>query len=245
MGQNLDENEKTTGVLGVFRSMLAGVGRAIIKSEISSKSNAFQLDLLELLKAAEDANLIKMYAELSESLFDCSNIFAELDLQGMESLKDETFYALIQALRNLLVDLFNQILKYSQYDAEDELACIDYLHTIQFWANMFYDANSFHKLYPYNFLQKMPDMWKKVIVFTEGLLESEEQEEDFGIIIDDFAKNICMDVGQLEELFGKGSLSRKDEKRAAELLDDIEKYTHEFLSALDRATDLLKYMLEG
>ena len=73
MEQNLDRNGERTGVLSAFGSMLTGIGRLIIKSEISSKNNAFQSDLLELSEVAKDTDVIKMYAELSESLSDCAN----------------------------------------------------------------------------------------------------------------------------------------------------------------------------
>ena len=100
MEQNLDRNGERTGVLSAFGSMLTGIGRLIIKSEISSKNNAFQSDLLELSEVAKDTDVIKMYAELSESLSDCANIVEELYSQGIESFDDESFYALMWALRN-------------------------------------------------------------------------------------------------------------------------------------------------
>lgn len=248
MEQNLERNGEKTGVLGVFGSMLTGIGRAIIKSEISSKNNAFQSDLLELSKAAEDTDVIKMYAELSESLSDCADIVEELYSQGIESFDDESFYALMWALRNLLVDLFNQVLKCSQYDIEDEAACVDYLHKIRFWANMFNDGNNFYQLYPYHFLRKMPEMWKKIILVTDGLLEldeREEREESFRNVIYDFARNICADTEEIAKLCEKESLGDEDEERGDELFDDMRSYTDRFLSVLDRAIDSLEYEPEN
>lgn len=94
----------------------------------------------------------------------------------------------------------------------------------------------------------MPEMWKKIILVTDGLLEldeGEEREESFRNVIYDFARNICADTEEIAKLCEKESLGDEDEERGDELFDDMKSYTDRFLSALGRAIDSLEYESEN
>lgn len=166
----------------------------------------------------------------------------EMAAEEGDDISDETYYAGISALNDVLMELYLQTEDYIDVSLDDEEEYTEYVNWIQFWALMFYDDVQFNEIYQIEELEEAPEIWDEIINFMDGMIE-DDWEELFSNKVYDFATTVINNSCEILELLADSDWDDEFEDRMNEIVESNCQAVKSLRDVLDRATDYLYDLL--
>lgn len=220
---------------------IAEIGSLFSDYIVDANSELIQKELENIDEDSVNGMGLKVYEGISQ---ESSQLVGLLNKCDDEDVDDNTAWEIINALNNVLISLYNQIIEHKDIDEDDDEAYIEYLSRIDFWALLFNDADQFREKYSTAILNDVPDLWDGIMELVDLILEDEEWKPSFSEIVYEFADHVSDNLENLYELIQTYESEDEYEEQVQEIIDSNNEYVCKLLDALDQATDYISSFLE-
>lgn len=238
----IDVGKKVGGaVLGgmALLNMLSSIGDSVVSH--NNDKIAQEIAKLENSNNPTTVNAITIYKEFIPLIDQFVNICEIIGEEG-DNISEDTYYAAISSLLDILVVFYNQTIDKVDVSPEDEEEYTKYENWLAFWAIMFYDGDQFREIYPIELLKEMPECWDAIIDLMDEILE-DVWEESFSEAINRFAESVIDNIAEIMELMSSSDWDEDFVESVGKVVESNNRAVKDLRDILDNATDFLNDLL--
>lgn len=241
LSETLQSLGKIIGGMTLGGMAIAEIGSLFSDYIVDANSELIQKELENIDDDSVNGIGLKVYDGISQ---DSSQLVGLLNKCDDGEVDDNTVWQIINALNNVLISLYNQILEHIDIDEDDDEGYKEYLSWIDFWAFLFNDADQFREKYSIAIFSDLPDLWDGIIEYVDLILVDEEWDPAFSEIVYEFADNVTDNLEKLYELVETYEPEDECEEQVQEIINSINVYVCKLVDGLDKATDYISSILE-
>lgn len=234
---------KKVGTVALGGMALLDILSSIGDNEVSQNNDkiAQEIAKLENSNNQETVNAITIYKEFIPLINQFANICEKAGEEG-DDISEETYYAMISSLEDLLLALYKQTVENVDISPEDVEEYTRYGNWLGFWTLMFYDGEQFREAYPIELLEEMPECWSTIVELIDEILE-DEWEDSFSGTIYEFAETVINNNVEILELMSDSDWDDDFLESMSEMVEANNQAVKSLENVLDRATDYLNDLL--
>lgn len=234
---------KKVGTVALGGMTLLDILSSIGDNEVSQNNDkiAQEIAKLEDSNNKETANAITIYKEFIPLIDQFANICEKAGEEG-DDISEETYYAMILSLEDILLALYKQTVENVDISPEDDEEYTRYGNWLRFWTLMFYDGEQFREAYSLELLEEMPECWRAIVELMDDILE-DEWEDSFSGTIYKFAETVVNNSTEILELMSDSDWDDDFFESMSEMVEANNQAVKSLENVLDRATDYLNDLL--
>lgn len=230
-----------TAVLGgmALIDVLSSIGDSVVAQNNDKIAN--EIAKLENSNNPETVNAISIYKEFIPLMNKFADACEKSGEEG-EDISGETYYSMISALYDLLLELYFQVSDNIDISPDNEEEYSNFGNWLGFWSLMFYDNDQFREVYPIDLLEEMPECWDVIIGLMDEILE-DVWEESFSGEVYGFADTVVNNSVEILEMMTDSDWDDGFLERMGEIIESNNQAVKLLADVLDRATDYLNELL--